>query len=223
VSDVADRADRRRGELVRLSARRARDLLDVVGSKVADARAHAEASLTGTLVDTPDGRPTLARVRRSRSLLAAGARLDELLARLAGPSSRSLDGLVRDAWEAAYRDCLAWWLGELPESVRIGRPEPTAAGLRGARSAVIEGRDARDWLAGPVEAARRGLKARVAAAASPAVGEAERRRMLAAWASGTARTLAQSVTQLVAAGVFRADDLASRAAVRPELRHDDAT
>lgn len=117
--------------------------------RVADAAAHGEAAARS-------GDPT--RARRTSAGLAAGERLDELLA-------DALE-LVRDAREAFYSEAFALWRPHLDPRHHRADAGPTAAGRRLAREAVVNGMRLDDELGAVVAEARRGLDQAVALAAS---------------------------------------------------------
>src|SRR3954452_5957672 len=80
-----------------------------VGEVMAQARSHAENTVTQALKKTPDGRASAGRVRMNPSFQAALRRLAELQDEIGGPTVTSLSGLVQDATESFYRDARQWW------------------------------------------------------------------------------------------------------------------
>lgn len=196
-------------------------LLGRVASKVADARAHAGKAVTDALRTEADGRPTVRRANRSPSLAAALARLDELLDELAGPRSTSLDGLLRDAREAAYRAAFARWLPRVPERLRARKgPGPAAADLARARGLPLHGRDVRDELEGAVEAAKRWLRSAVVLAGSAGRSERSGVDLLDAWERSARTGLTRAVVLAEGDAEVAMDRLAGRDLVRPEFLDD---
>src|SRR5512135_2157880 len=91
--DIAAIENRQKGRLEPWIAKGVK----LVSAKLADARAHAEKAVTDTLRSTPDGRPSMARIRANPSYQASLNRLDELWAEIGGPSVTSLQGLIQDS------------------------------------------------------------------------------------------------------------------------------
>ena len=114
----------------------------LVESRISDARAHAEKAITDAAKETADGRPTARRIERSPSYQAALARLDGLQAALIGPSTDSLQGLIRDARAQFYKDSIPLWLPHIDLEFRVSpNPQPTIEGERFARGALIHDYD----------------------------------------------------------------------------------
>lgn len=201
----------------------------LAASQVADARAHASQAITKSLVATPDGRATLSRSNRNRSLQAAYARLDELTESLAGPSIRSLDGTVRDAWEALYRDCRAYWLRYHLDTggEDVLRPRstdaPSQSEVKNVRSLVLGGYDARTRIVQVTDPSARRLRALVVSAASPARAPRDRSGSLRAWEVATVKAVALAARNAILTGAFLIDRMAGRAVIRPDLLHPDPT
>jgi len=216
-------ADRRRAEIeagcrpwiARASA--------IIASKVADARAHASASITASLVATPDGRPTAARANRNRSLIAAKSRLDELAEMLAGPSVRSLEGIVRDAWQSSYIASRYYWFDELGPDVRVPRRMAGNPELARVRGLILSGYDARTRMTNVLDPAYRRLRSLVVSAASPSRPARDRSGSLKAWEVATVKAVALAASNAILTGSFRCDVLAGRSVIRPELLHPDPT
>jgi hypothetical protein len=191
--------------------------------QVADARAHASQAINKSLVATPDGRATLSRSNRNRSLQAAYARLDELAESLAGPSIRSLEGTVRDAWEALYRDCRAYWLDHLGPDVCRPTSGPSQAEVATARVLVLDGYDARTRIVQVLDPSARRLRALVVSAASPSRAPRDRSGSLRAWEVATVKAVALAARNAILTGAFLIDRMAGRAVIKPELLHPDPT
>lgn len=195
----------------------------LIADRVDDAHAHAVKTLTQAAIDESAGRPTLRRIDWSRSFEAASSRLDELLDALAGPSTTSRKGIIRDGFETAYRDCYAHYRLTLDPAVLAGSPEPTKAQIVKARTVVVLGYDARAYLVPVVNAAESRLKALLASLANPGRSKADRTDQLAAWASRTTDGLTTAATIYLKTGSFYLDRIAGRDTIRPELLHDDPT
>lgn len=116
----------------------------VIHKAMADAKAHASLALTDALKRTPDGRPSVRRIDASPSYQAAVGHLDSLLDKLAGPKVNSLDGLIRDARAAFYRDSIRLWKPHIgPEYLISPDAQPTQEGERLMRGAIVHGYDLR--------------------------------------------------------------------------------
>ena len=114
----------------------------LISRHLADARAHATKALTDTLKLTTDGRPSARKVLRSPSYQSAGNRLRTLQDALIGPASDSLDGLIRDARAAFYRNSIELWTPVIPAEYRVtADPAPTKMGESLMRGAIIHGFD----------------------------------------------------------------------------------
>ncbi len=114
----------------------------LIARHLADARAHANKALTDALKITPDGRPSSRRVLRSPSYQSAGNRLRMLQDALIGPTSDSLEGLIRDARAAFYQRSIELWTPVIPAEYRVTLdPVPTKAGESLMRGAIIHGFD----------------------------------------------------------------------------------
>jgi hypothetical protein len=186
-----------------------------IQSKVRDAQAHGTKAVTEALKQTPDGRPTLRRARRSPSLTAGKARLDELLTDLAGPSVASRAGLLRDARQAFYQASFAKWWPLVPEDLRIPHGGDRWANVsQGARTLVLHGRDLRDELAPRIEAAKRGLASAVVLASSPHREEGGL-DLLEAWGRSAERTLRDAVNISLGDDQLALDRIAGRDAIDP--------
>jgi hypothetical protein len=212
--------DRRRIAIETLAVAWAARATVPIAAKVADAKAHALTGINRSLVDTPDGRATFLRVARNRSLEAAIARLNELLTLLAGPSTRSLDGLISDAWEAIYRDCRSYWEKTLPPDLLHDR-FPSSDQIRAARGLIINGYDARTALARVIDPARRMLRPLLVAQASRVQRMGDRRGSLKAWEISTVKSIALATSNAILTGSFMLDRMASRDVINPELLHPD--
>lgn len=139
----------------------------LVRSKIEDSSAHALKAITESLKKTPDGRETDRKVSKSPSFIAALARLDELATLLAGSSSSSLDGLIRDARESFYRDSFEVWKAMIPAESWISTdPRPTQIGMARVRAMQIHGADVRVGIASSITQAKEDLKRAVNLGAS---------------------------------------------------------
>jgi hypothetical protein len=183
-----------------------------------DAEAHARAAVTKTLRRTPEGRATARRARTIRSTQSALSRLAELQADLAGPSINSLDGLIRDGWQAALEQSFDRWVLILPgESVRP-QPWPTAAELRAMRRHTIDGLELRQEIGAPVERIARQLLAAIAQAGSRATPESAGLDGIAAWRRRSEGALWSACDLALRHGAVFADAVAGYLVLRPELR-----
>lgn len=199
---------------------RARSRID---RSIGDAAAHATKALTDALKATRDGRRTLAKARRSRSLQAAHNRLGELLDALAGPSIDSLAGLVRDARADLYADALTHWARLIPD--RYLRPDPASYRddeLLDVRRLSLHGLELRAELGAPIEAAGRQLDAAVALAARRSTPEKVASDLIDGWAQRARTAIGQAVETAIMDGAYRCDVAAGWHAVSPDLRDGES-
>ena len=189
-----------------------------IAAKIADARAHAENALTETLKGTPDGRATALKANRSRSLLAAQTRLQELLVDLAGPTTISLEGLVRDAREAFYRDATARTFPLIPSKLLArSDPTPTRLGLSKARGLVLHGQDIHSELQAPISAAGRNLAAAVVLAGNQSTSKRAGRNRLDDWARTAKASIERAATLALGDSRVALEVIAGRDLVRSEF------
>jgi hypothetical protein len=165
-------------------------VLNQVESKVDDARAHAVKAVTDTLKQTPDGRPTLRRAGRSRSVLAAFSRLDELWDALCGPTNASLSGRIRDARAAFYAESFERWKPWIPSELWVGPdPHPTVENLKLARTYPIHGYDVRQEFSSPFQRAKISLQAAVTLAGRQSTSDHISTGIIDGWSEKTRQSL----------------------------------
>lgn len=209
------------GALEAERARWAERLLALVDRALDDAHAHATRAVTETLRRTPDGRATIRRANRNPSYQAALGRLGELWTRLAGPSTASLRGQVRDAREAFYRLAFRLHTPHIPESVRVAPdPLPTARNVDLVRGAAVHGYDPRKELEKPIADAARQLSAAVALAGSRDADGPQGADQLRAWHDRSRRAIGQAVLSLLSDSVEFANTEAMADLVHPDYRAD---
>jgi hypothetical protein len=166
---------------------------EMVRRKVDDAAAHAAKCVTQKARRERDGRPTARLVARSPSYQAAVARLHELRIALVGQAG-SLRGLLRDAREDFLTHAYELWRDTLdPRYYRVP-DRPSAAAIAVARGAVIHGYALEAELAGPFEAAARGLAAACTLAARRERDQREGADQVAAWHVRTVSSLSRACT-----------------------------
>jgi hypothetical protein len=194
-----------------------RHALGTIGTKVSDAKAHAVNSVTDTLKQVPEGRPTVRKAARSRSAQAALKRLDELWAQLCGPTASSLDGLLRDAREAFYEASHERWKPFIPPDLRVvSDPAPTQAALRMVRAMPLHGYDVRQELAVPIERAKRSLLAAIAQCGQRSTPEHVAVDILDGWERRTKSALFRVAQSALSDGQKAAETLAGRDLVHPD-------
>lgn len=215
--------DARQGTLLAILKPRLDKIDAVIKARVDDAQAHAERALTKAAIEAQAGRPTLRRIDWSPSYGAACNRLGEMVDALTGPSSVSTDGLVRDAWAAAYTWSRGDWRSRLDPSILTSREEPSRDEIRQARTVILLGYDARGYLLPTVDGVSSRLRALLVSLALPTLSDRDRLDPLAHWGASTATTLSMRAAMLVKTGAFYLDRIAGRNVVRPELLHDDPT
>lgn len=181
---------------------------------VENAAAHARNALTETLRETPDGRATAAKVRRSRSYHAALARLDELRDAVVVFAE-----VVRGA---EYRRAWRFWRGHLPaDSLRPGADDAPEANLRRCRAAMLHGMTTRQEIEGRILPYRRRLLAALTVAGGRATRKADAADLIAQWAKGATDGIAATADAMLNDSFVLADRLAGRDVVRPELLDPD--
>lgn len=193
--------------------------LGLAESRIEDARAHAEKAITGRVKDAADGRQTWRLATAGRSFKAALSRLRELTDALCGPAKTSLDGLVRDARAAFYRDSWAAWHPEIPAEYRASDSEtPPKANLAAIRGATSHGYDLRSELAPAIEQAARTLQAAVTAAGGSGVSDAHAQAMLSAWETRAKATITQRIAAVISDSDVGAHYLAGLHLIHPDHR-----
>jgi hypothetical protein len=203
---------------LRLLAAWTADARKLIDSKVSDAKAHAVSALTDTLKWTPDGRRTIRKASRSPSYAAAVRRLSELWEALCGPSTASLDGLVRDAREAFYFDAFARWGPHVPDEFRVQVGSATLGGRKAARGMVLHGIELRRELGAPIERARRTLLAAVTLAAGRSTPTRIQSEIVSTWARKGAGAIFAATRLALSDSLVACDSMALRDLVRPEFR-----
>jgi hypothetical protein len=156
--------------------------LKPVAKRVADARAHAEHAARVLNTPVPPGG------RFPAPQAEAMARLEALADELAGGT-----GVLRDAFEAFYRDSWRTESPKVPEAHRNTDPFVEAEGPRRARALTLHGYDARRELAGPVRDAAGRLNQAVLAKAR-GLGRVD---PLDAWDRRASADLARAVTTML--------------------------
>jgi hypothetical protein len=199
--------------------RRARALVD---GKVADAQAHAVHAVTDTLKRTPDGRKTVRKASRSPSYAAAIKRLDELWATLCGPSTASLEGLVRDAREAFYLEALDLWGPHVPEEFRSASAGGRFA-VKAARGMVLHGTELRKEIGAPIERARRNLLTSVTLAGQRSTPELVASEILILWGRMASTGIFTTTRLALSDSLGAADRMAMVDLVKPEFRDERVT
>lgn len=189
---------------------RARVASRMIDRKIDDAGAHAQKSLTETLKDTPDGRRTIAGVRRSRSYGAALSRLGELGAALADQ--------IREAREEFLVQSWSYWAPILDQ-----RDEgPPVALRRSIRSAALHGYTLADEIGARIDRSGRTLQAATVLAASREVGDRKAGAMIRSWEIRTKGTLMAGVLLLLSDSAVLADQVAAWYLVPESERPDVA-
>lgn len=198
-----------------------REAFAVVDAKVADAQAHLGTALTDTLKRTADGRPTLRRAVKSPSAQAAVNRLDELWTALAGPSVRSLEGLLRDAREAFYRESFAAWKPEIPDWLYVSPdPEPTVANVGRVRGAVLHGYDLRHELGGPILRAKASIAPTLTMASRRSNPRHVATEILTTWGRKTRDAIRTTTRLALSDSQIMADVMAGRDLIHPDHLDD---
>lgn len=212
LADLAHKVD---NQTLALDAPR-RVARDLIRAKVADARSHAANALTERAKGTPDGRPTIALVRRSRSYAAAVNRLSELA------SSLVVD--VADWREAAYRESFAWWADHIPESTRRpGNIQPAAAAVSWCRGMALHGTALATEVNAATNSATRRLLATLSQSASRAIDGKAGVDLLKGWELRTVASLTAVADHLLSDSLAMVDRKAGRDVCRPDLLEDDPT
>lgn len=187
----------------------------LVGDKVSDAVAHLHKAATNALRDTPDGKPTLARAKRSPSFGAAMDRLDGLVDRLVR--------IEQAAREDAYRRSYDWHRERLPQELRSPDESPSDRRVDRCRNFTILGYSVRDRIMVAVDTAKRSALASLARASTRAVERSAGTDVVEAWGDVASRSLATVAAQAIGDGATWAARMAGRDAIKAELLPDDPT
>jgi hypothetical protein len=182
-----------------------------IKAKVADAAAHALKALTLSLDQTPEGRPTAAKVKRSPSYQASIARLTELRDELHALAERSRVETYTAAW--------AFWRSELPAEVLAPSrgSAPPAALVTRARTMLTHGRTLRESLTAATDRAAKQLGPALTVAGNRATNSREANDAIRRWASASEGAIVAAFLAVVVDGQTTADRLAGRDVIRPEL------
>lgn len=203
------KADRARELLARTEAARLR-----VDRGIADATAHARNALTATLRKAPEGRPTLAVVRRNPSYGAALSRLDELR----GALVEQVESARVDAYRASWR----FWCDHLPADVRRpGLDGPPADRVERCRVAVLHGLTLAEEIGSRLAADRARLRPALAVAGNRATPIDDGEDGLRRWGDRARAGILSVVAAALNDSLVMADRLAGRDVLLPELLHPD--
>jgi hypothetical protein len=192
--------------------------VDLVTSKVEDARAHAENAVTATLKATPDGRPSLAKLRANRSYMAALNRLNELWTQIGGPSVTSSAGFVHDAAEAFYWDSRRLQWERIEPDFRVASQEPTQAQLAYVRSLLWFGVPVRQGFESQFATTRTSLLQAMSVAGSSDLRKRDATSALDTWEQQALARLIPRLGLALADANQRADDQAMKDTIRPEFQ-----
>lgn len=192
----------------------------LVRGKVADALAHAEKALTETLRSTPDGRASLVVIKRSRSYGSAVARLDELTVGLAGSSTSSVQGFIRDFRERSYVQSFAAWASIIPPEFHRDPARPLASERNAVRKIVLHGYELYDEIRLAVEAEANRLGAALAQAGTRGLGDATGAAVLRLWGTQAAARLISSASLAINDSAVRADTAAGYYLIHPDYRDE---
>jgi len=201
--------------LARIATDHARKAGRLVGDKVSDAAAHINKAATDALRSTPDGKPTLARARRSPSFAAAMDRLDELVGRIVR--------IEQAAREDAYRQSYAWHRESLPQELRSAGESPSARRLAQCRDFPILGYSAKDRTMDAVDSAKRSALATLARTSTRALERSAGADAIEAWGDAASRSIATVAAQSIGDGATWAARMAGRDAIRDDLLPPDPT
>lgn len=189
---------------------------ELVETRLADARAHAETAVTASLRATPDGRASAAVIRRNPSFKAALRRLLELWQAIGGPSATSIDGFVQDATEAFYRDSLAYWLRQVPDRFRAAGNPPTAVQANAARGMLWYGQPIRTAFRASIARASDDLIAALAAAGSTSATKRDGVTVIRTWEALHRARLTRYLALALGDASQRADQRAMTDAIAPK-------
>jgi hypothetical protein len=166
---------------------KARKLID---RHVDDARAHASNALTATVKDTPDGRPTVRKLDKSRSANAALDHISTLKA--------DLDELIRDARSSFYEGSIELWLPFIPEDNRVENADkPSRAVERIMRDAVISDYTLEMRLDPAAATAKRTLLAQLNRGGNSGVSDRTANTGLATWATRASFSLFKTTESIL--------------------------
>lgn len=211
LADLDAKADRQ-VKALNAPKREARRLIE---GKIADAHAHAVKALTAKAKDTPDGRATIATVRRSPSFQAALSRLDEL--------KTGLVELVAEWRVRSYRAAFIEWTETVPEEWLRPNPMPTDKNLSWARGFALHGMPLISEVGDATKMAGRRLGAVIAQAATRTLQDRASLDLIRAWETRTVGSLIAVADRLLSDSQIMVDRKAGRDVCRPELLEDDPT
>lgn len=203
---TAAELDRFRSSQVSAVERSAATANRLIAGKVEDAAAHAIRATTETLRRAPDGRKTVAGVRRSRSYDAAIARLGELA-----------DGLVLAVQEARGEFLgLSWsFWGPVLGDDHGGPPDRLVAATRGA---ALHGYTLGQEVRYRTDNAGRALQAAIAQAAARDLGGRQGATILRAWEERSRRSILAATKTLLSDSAVLADQVAAWYLIPPDER-----
>jgi hypothetical protein len=193
----------------------------MIEGRYADARAHAGKAVTDTLKRTEDGRATAAHARLSPSARAAENRLVELLDALAGPSVKSLQGLICDAREAFLADSIEFWKGHIPEDLwEVSNPRLTKAGSALIRGALVFNAPLRTAIGRVVQTTIEDLRIAVALAGNSEITAEREAMVLDAWETTARKKVFAAVRSALSNSDVYADRLAVKLIVKTDMVDD---
>ena len=192
--------------------------VDLVTGKVEDARAHAENAVTATLKATPDGRPSMAKIRANRSFVAALSRLDELWTQIGGPSITSSSGFVHDAAAAFYEDSRRLWWDRVDPDFRVSGQEPSKSQIAAVRSLLWFGLPVRTGFESQFATTRMSLLQSISVAGASGSRRGDVATALDAWEQQALSRLIPRLGMALSDANQRADLLAMVDTIRPEFR-----
>jgi hypothetical protein len=189
----------------------------LIESKVSDAAAHAERSLTRSVVNADDGRQTWRTIATQKSAKAAQTRLSELLEALAGPSKTSLSGHVQDSRAMFYYEAHEHWSALIPDPIR-NPAGPTQTGENRARGIILFGLSPRQEIDPVFLTAKSSLQAAINAAASASISDKQRQAILDGWEQRTVEQISRKVAMMLSDSQVAVVNQVGRDLVKQEFK-----
>ena len=201
--------------LADLAAQWGTQIRDRVDLGFDDATAHGFKGLTDVVKSATEGRPTLAAVRKSRSFQAGNNRLGEL--------HDALVKLLTDARVELYTVAFRGWRQVFPPDVMRPGADPTQAGIDRFRVLMIGALTLTDDLWFPIRRSIETLEQSLTIAGSQATAATHAQDLVTQWGQKARAGVLNTAQAALEDAMHRADYVAGRDVLRPELLEPDPT
>lgn len=191
-----------------------------IDSKIEDVRAHAERSLTRSVIDAAEGRSTWRMLKGQASAKAAQKRLSGLLEYLVGNTEASLSGLIQTARSRFYRDSFTHWHSQSEPFKSAFDPDakPVASGELQARGVIFWGLSPRKELEPLFLTVSNTLKTSMNAAATPGTSEKQQDAIFGGWEQKAKKRIKHEVEGLLSNSQIAIITMVGRDMVKAEFR-----